>query len=342
MLPKHGKLQFMHDHKGVQGVAFNPNARYIFCSGGTDGQIHVYSALHGGPVSVINPRSPNAIKKINAVKFTADGSRILATTARRLTIIDVEAGKAVFQYTDCSYSGRERSALATDPNNSNIAICTSSDGTGLTTLDLRKKDPVHFAPNRHKTVIRDIIFMDESWPYAGSGVQTIASVSLDGHCNIRTLDDRHVFDFCVGHIANCLTATPDFISGNHEDGFASMIMIGGSKLTGYMPGSPTGNGQILTYGDESFGCDVHIQKIKYTSNGHYLFTASSDGLVCRYRRVGDDYHIMNEVYSHNREIVDMDICPTDEFLVTASRGGDVGVLRLGLASHGWTGFMQKA
>lgn len=111
-MQREGVPQFIHAHTGiVKGVAFspkvgNPNCsyrsattigslllrsnissltitkdRYVFCSGGTDGKINVYNALQGQHTLSTRITQPHAMKNINAVKFNADGSRILVSIA---------------------------------------------------------------------------------------------------------------------------------------------------------------------------------------------------------------------------------------------------------------------
>lgn len=53
--------------------------RYVFCSGGTDGKVIVYNALQSQLTKSTKMMIPNAMKNINAVKFNADGSRILVS-----------------------------------------------------------------------------------------------------------------------------------------------------------------------------------------------------------------------------------------------------------------------
>lgn len=282
---------------------------------------------------------PTAMKNINAVKFNADGSRILSTTSKRLSVIDAERGELICSYDNCAYSGKDRAPLASDPRNPYLAICGCTNGKGLTTFDLRKQQPAHFALNIHSSLIRDIIYLDESWPFGGGHQHSrVVSLSLDGVCKIRTIDDRELHVIDVKHRSNCVTATPDIYSVSDEEGFESIMMIGGDNLSGYMPGSPGQESRLLTYGPN----ERYIHKLKYTSNGHLLYAITSGNQLRRYRRLGNRHHYLGEVYSHHDDIIDMDISPNDEYIVTASRDGHVGLLCLGAPSHGWTGFMQFA
>lgn len=253
-------------------------------------------------------------------------------------MIDAERGELVSSYDNCAYSGKDRAPLASDPRNPYLAICGCTNGKGLITFDLRKQQPAHFALNVHSSLIRDIIYLDESWPFGDINQGTVVSLSLDGVCKIRTIDDRELHAFDVKHRSNCVTATPSVYSLSSEEGFESIMMIGGDNLSSYFPGFLDQEDRLLTYGPS----DRPIHKLKYTSNGHLLYATSSGGQVRRYRRKGRTPQYLGEVYSHADEILDMDISPNDEYLVTASKDGCVGLLCLGTPSYGWTGFMQLA
>lgn len=227
--------------------------------------------------------------------------------------------------------------MASNPLDPNLAICGCTNGKGLITFDLRKPSPAHFALNVHSSLIRDIIYLDASWPFAGNRQGTVVSLSLDGICKIRT-DERELHVLDVKHRSNCVTATPDVYSRSNEEGFESIMMIGGDSLSAYLPGNGSEPPRLLNYGPN----ERPIHKFKYTSNGHLLYAISSGGQVRRYRRLGSRHHLLGEVYSHNDEIIDMDISPNDEYLVTASKDGSVGLLCLGAPSYGWTGFVQIA
>lgn len=239
----------------------------------------------------------------------------------------------VSHYDNCAYAEKERAPLATNPRDPNLAMCASTNGKGLIAFDLRKAYPAQFLFSLHSTVIKDIIYLDETWPFGHHS--TIVSVSSDGVCKIRTLDDKHIHSIDVLHRSNCLTATPDTYLMSEDYGLRSLLMIGGDKFSGYMPGPDS---KLIDFGPS----EIPIQRLKYTSNGHLLYTASSKGQVARLRRVGDELKFVNNVYSHKDEIIDMDISPTDEYLVTSSRDGTVGLLCLGVPSYGWTGFMELA
>lgn len=252
-------------------------------------------------------------------------------------MIDAERGELICSYDNCAYSGRDRAPLASDPQNPHMAICGCTNGKGLITFDLRKQQPAHFALNVHSSLIRDIIYLDQSWPFGESHQSTVVSLSLDGVCKIRTVDDHVLQVFDVKHRSNCITATPNVYSMSDQEGFESIMMIGGDCLSRYRPASHDSY-RLHTYAPN----EKPIHKLKYTSNGHLLYAISSGGQVRRYRRIGNEHLLLGEVYSHNDEVLDMDISPNDEYIVTASRDGHVGLLCLGAPSFGWTGYMQLA
>lgn len=253
-------------------------------------------------------------------------------------MIDAERGELICSYDNCAYSGKDRAPLASDPQDPHMAICGCTNGKGLITFDLRKQQPAHFALNVHASLIRDIIYLDRSWPYGENTQGTVVSLSLDGVCKVRTVDDRVLDVFDVKHRSNCITATPDVYSISPQEGFESLMMIGGDCLSEYMPAPRGKESRLYPLGPN----DKPIYKLKYTSNGHLLYAISSGGLVRRFRRKDKKHLLLGEVYSHNDEVIDMDISPNDEYVVTASRDGNVGVLCLGAPSHGWTGFMEHA
>jgi hypothetical protein len=69
---------------------------------------------------------------------------LAATTARRLSVLDVETGQQLMCYDNCAFNGRERAALATDPICPHLAVCSCVNGKGLTLFDLRMPLPLDF------------------------------------------------------------------------------------------------------------------------------------------------------------------------------------------------------
>lgn len=232
-----------------------------------------------------------------------------------------------------------------------MAICSCTNGKGLITFDLRQQKPAHTALNVHSSVIKDIMYLDSSWPY-GERDGTVVSLGADGTCKIRTIDDR-VLDVIVSKsAANCMAATHSncflFVNGSYHNscgdgGLDSRIVIGGNDLIEYLPPMKGRRGEITAnrancppYYNESF------YKLKYTSSGHLLYSVSNGGRVTRYQRCSTFHDMLGVVYTHEEEILDMDISANDEYIVTASRNGTVGLLCLGAPSFGWTGYMELA
>uniref|UniRef100_A0A6G1SEC0 Uncharacterized protein n=1 Tax=Aceria tosichella TaxID=561515 RepID=A0A6G1SEC0_9ACAR len=331
---------FIHAHKGmVKGISFSPREQYIFCSGATDGNVFFYNALQGQHVMSAKMSNAYAMKNINAVKYNADGSRVLATTSKRISIIDAERGDLIHSYENCAYPGRGRVPLASDPENPNMAICVNTNGKGIILLDMREQQPAKFSLDLHSTLIKDIMYLNRSWPYGDNNQPKVVSLSSDGVCKILTIDGITMAHFDVKHRSTCVAATPDEYRMYNQEGFESMLMIGGECLSEYHP-APLGwkGSRLYSHGPN----DKPIYKLKYTSNGHILYAIASGGQLRRYRRIGRQHQLLGEVYSHNDEVSDMDISPNDEYIVTASRDGNVGLMCLGAPSFGWTGFMELA
>lgn len=61
------------------------------------------------------------------------------------------------------------------------------------------------------------------------------SLSADGVCKVTTLDGKGLHCFEVGHAANSIVATPETYSTERQNGFNSMLMIGGDCISGYRP-----------------------------------------------------------------------------------------------------------
>ncbi|GBM23014.1 hypothetical protein AVEN_67001-1, partial [Araneus ventricosus] len=99
-MQQEGTVKFLKFHQGsVRGVAFSPRDRYLFCSGAYDGKVNLYSAQRTELLMCYQISTLGNTRNVNAVRFTSDGSRILAsTTARRLAVIDVERGEQVMSY----------------------------------------------------------------------------------------------------------------------------------------------------------------------------------------------------------------------------------------------------
>ena len=152
---------------------------------------------------------------------------------------------------------------------------------------------------------------------------------------VTTLDGRFLHCFEVGHSSNSIVATPETYGSGKEDGFNSLMVIGGEYMSGYKPDQGIREKQ-----ETDMNTSSQIHKLKYTFNGSLLYAACDGGKVKRYRRHADHHQYIGEVVSHKGDVCDLDISPYDEFLVTASKDKSVGVLCLGPPNHGWTGYCQ--
>ncbi|XP_064485880.1 uncharacterized protein LOC135398401 isoform X1 [Ornithodoros turicata] len=338
-MQREGSPVFLRYHQGsVRAVAFSPRDRYLFCSGAYDGKVNLYSAQQMELLMCYQITAMGLARNVNAVRFTSDGSRILAaTTARRLAVIDVERGEQVMTYDNSvfagAFNGRDRGSLAADPICPNMAVCSCVNGKGLTLFDLRMPLPLDFVYDLHNSIIRDVMFVHSSWPFVRSHQSAVLSLSVDGVCKVTTLDNRYLHCFEVGHSSNCITSTPEPYGSGAEDGFYSVLLVGGDNISGYIPDIGVQE-QLREHGD------YPIWKLRYTSNGGLLYTACDRGTVRRYRRYPDRHEFLGEVFSHKGDIQDMDISPYDEYLITASKDRSVGVLHLGAPNHGWTEYCQ--
>lgn len=333
-MQQEGKPKFLKFHQqSVRGVAFSPRDRYLFCSGGYDGKVNLYSALRLELLLCYQITTMTLARHVSAVRFTSDGSRILAaTTARRLSVVDVERGQQLVAYDNCAFSGRDRTGLATDPLCPNMAVSVSVNGKGLTLLDLRMPLPLDFVYDLHTGIIRDVTFLHSSWPWS-NGQSTLLTAGSDGTVKIATLDGRVVHNFNAGHQINTICPTPEPYNIAAEDGFYSVIMSGGDMVSAYVP--DVGVQEHLKEQKEQ-----PIWKLRYTSNGSTLYSGCEDGVLRRYRRYPDHHHYLGTVYTHKGDIQDLDISPYDEYLVTASKDRSVGVLRLGAPNHGFTEYSE--
>lgn len=340
-MQQEGKPKFLKFHQNkVRGVAFSPRDRYLFCSGAYDGKVNLYSALRMELLMCYQITTMTLARNVNAVRFTSDGSRILAaTTARRLAVVDVERGEQLLAYDNCAFSGQDRTGLAADPVCPNMAVSVAVNGKGLTLLDLRMPLPLDFVYDLHGSIIRDVCFLGAGWPWTRGGNQasssSLLSSSAEGAVKVSTLDGRILHSYHAGHSLNTVCPTPEpYSAGGGEDGrFSSVIMSGGDMISAYMPETETH--EVLKENK-----DMPVWKLRYTSHGSLLYSACEGGVLRRYRRYPDHHEYLGEVLRHKGDIQDFDISPYDEFLITASKDRSVGVLRLGAPNHGWTEYSE--
>ncbi|KAK7601790.1 hypothetical protein V9T40_009231 [Parthenolecanium corni] len=336
-MQEEGNVKFLKYHQGsVRGVAFSPRDRYLFCSGGNDGKVNLYTALRTELLMSYQITTMTITRNINAVRFTNDGSKILAaTTARRLAVVDVERGEQLLAYDNCAFSGRDRAGVATDPICPSVAVCVTVNGKGLTLLDLRMPLPLDFLYDIHSANIRDVMFLHPSWPWKHvTNQSTILTAGTDGTCNVSGVDGTLLHSFSANQSqVNAICATPEYFNQCADDGFYSLVMCGGKEITAYVP--DVGVKETVRNQDES-----PVWKLRYTSNGSLLYSACDDGKLRRYRRYPDHHEYLGEVYAHKGDIQDLDISPYDEYLVTASKDKTVGILKLGAPNHGWTEYSE--
>ncbi len=103
-------------------------------------------------------------KVVNGLRFTSDGTKILAsTTAKRMAVIDIEHGEQIQGYDNCTFNGRDRAAIAVDSTSSVYVATTCPNGRwvviakalfeklsnfrssrGITVIDLRVPLPLDF------------------------------------------------------------------------------------------------------------------------------------------------------------------------------------------------------
>ncbi|KAH9403819.1 hypothetical protein TYRP_015011 [Tyrophagus putrescentiae] len=253
-----GTPRFFTAHAAtVRAVAFSPKDRFLFASGGNDGNICLYHAGRAELLNMFPVISSGMSRHVYALRYTCDGRKILAvTTTRRLSVLDVERGHLVSSYENCAYNGRDRAALAVDPASPHMAVCAYVNGKGLTMFDLRMPLPLNFFFDFHCDTIRDIQYLDGSWPFAKSSslssngaspsigqssaaASSIMTLSSAGVTKICAVDGTvlHAFDF--GQCANSVVATPEPFGSAAAEGFTSAILAGGTLISSY---APTPNG----------------------------------------------------------------------------------------------------
>lgn len=227
------------------------------------------------------------------------------------------------------YNGPDRTGLAVDIQaGPNIAACCCVNGRGLSIFDLRMPLPLDFIYDLHNNVIRDVMFLHESWPWC-KGQNALLSVAIDGTAKVSTIDGRTLQSTEIGSMLNTAAPTPEPFGSMADDGFYSLIMFGGEFLTSFVP--EVGIQERM----REHGKDP-LWKIKYTSNGSTLFTACDGGVIRKYRRFPDHHEFVEDLFCHSDDVEDIDISPYDEYLVTASKDHSVGVFKLGPPSHGVT------
>lgn len=175
-------------------------------------------------------------QNINAVRFSSDGRRIVVSiTSRKLTVLDLERGDPIHSYDNCCFGTRDRLPLATDPFIPHLAVSSSVDGKGLTIYDFRMPLPLDMMSEVHRDVIRDIIYLNQSWPFVPPHQSALATVSDHGTCRIISLDGRTLHCFDIGHVTNTIACSPGPFTKDLSTKFPSVMMLGGDQLSEYTP-----------------------------------------------------------------------------------------------------------
>lgn len=236
-MEKLGQPRFFSSHSAsVRSVAFSPTDRHLFCSVGNDGNVCIYHAGRAELLSIFPVINSGVNRHVSTARFTCDGKKILAiTTSRRLSVLDTERGMIINSYENCAFSGRERSALATDPLCSYNAVSTYVNGKGMTLYDLRMPLPMDFLFDFHQDPIRDIHYLNDSWPFNKTGSQSLLSLSSNGVVKISTIDGRLLYKFDFNHSANTVVATPEPFGSSADDGFTSALLAGGTVISSFAP-----------------------------------------------------------------------------------------------------------
>lgn len=79
----------------------------------------------------------------------------------------------------------------------------------------------------HSSTIRDIVFLESSWPWATSNglLSTIVTAGSDGCCKVCTMDGRILHTFYSGRHLNTVCPTPEPFQGFLSNGFYSKLLL---------------------------------------------------------------------------------------------------------------------
>ncbi len=111
----------------------------------------------------------------------------------------------------------------------------------------------------------------------------------------------------MGHASNTVAPTPEEYGSALDDGFSSVMMVGGASISSYIPDSGIQERQQSS----DFGSQ-QIWKLRYSSNGSILYAAGDGGVIRRYRRYPNYHKCLGELFRHKGDVQDMDISPYDE------------------------------
>lgn len=338
-MPRQDEPYFLDGHSSVAtSVSFHPKEQHTFCSAGLDGKLNFCTALEPEIVRTTSLANTAGVRYINSIKYNQDGTRVFATVYRRFSVIDVETSQPVQHYDNVSYAAKERVPIAADPTNPNIGMCITLNGRGLVTLDARLPQPAYFAMDIHPCIIHDFAYLKPDWPIGPKGESTLVSLSRDGLCKFTNREGLEIQRFDTQHRSYCIEPTPDDYLHSDEEQVESHILIGGEKLSCYRPAKPAKEPLLVT---SAFNRKP-MYKICYLSSCFLFYTISCDEAVRLYRRRGHQHEYVKEMYTHNDVIMDVDISPVDEYIVTCSRDGQICVLRLGNPSRGASQYYEYA
>ncbi|KAK7066262.1 hypothetical protein SK128_008406 [Halocaridina rubra] len=349
-------------------IAFSPKDRFTFAFGGTDGEIAILSALRGESVRTVQLNSLSLARALNSLTFSPDGTKVLTTAvSRKVSVIDVERGDPVLTYDSCASPGEGRQPLVMHPDIAYLAACATVNARGITLIDIRMPLPLDFIFDIHEDCINDICFMDGSWPW-GSGNMVLVSGSSLGQMKVHGLDGRPVYSFTVPSPLTCMAPSPEAYNKTISQGYPSVMMAStGEGLVCWCVGEQPWKWESQTVSPN------RVTRMRYSHSGGILYTAqgkmnslvhypvysrfhflinfnlfpSNNGLffptgkmVTRYRRYPDRHQHDGSIFTHAAPVLDLDISPYNEYLVSAAHDNTIGLHRLGSPSHGWTQYCE--
>lgn len=330
-MEEEGSVQFIQQKNTPTCCSFHPKDRYAFAFGSQEGEITVVNALRGEVVRSVPLASFSLGRAINALTFSPDGTKAITTSvSRKVNIVDVERGAPLLAYDNCANPADTRQPLAVHPALPHLAACPTVNARGITLLDLRMPLPLDFIYDLHEDSINDLCFLDGSWPW-GSGKAVLVSGSAQGEVKVSSVDGRPICSFTTTHPPiSCLYPSPERYNTSVASGYPSVMM------------ASTGEGLVCwCVGERPWKWETQkvnpgrVSRMRYTLSGGLLYTAQGK-TVQRYRRYPDQHHLVGQVFTHAGSIIDLDISPYNEYLITASKDSNVGLLHLGAPNHGWT------
>ncbi|XP_037784004.1 uncharacterized protein LOC119580129 [Penaeus monodon] len=334
-MQEEGSVQFLHQKSNSPVCcAFHPKDRYTFAFGGSDGEIAILSALRGELVRTVSLATLSLARALNALTFSPDGSKVIATSvSRKVSIVDVERGTPVLAYDNCVSPGEGRQPLVMHPDLPYLAACITVNARGITLLDLRMPLPLDFIYDLHEDSINDLCFLDGSWPW-GSGKAVLVSGSSVGQVKVNSVDGRPLCAFTTEPPVTCLAPSPEPYNTTVSQGYPSVMM------------ASTGEGLVCwCVGERPWKWESkqvspsRVSRMKYTHSGGLLYSAQGRS-VNRYRRYPESHQCVGEVYAHTAPILDLDLSPYNEYLISAGQDSKIGLLRLGSPNHGWTQYCE--